>query len=174
MSLKNKTRLHKFILYALWFLIFTALQESVFSRFRLLGASPMMPPLFTAMVAMLDKSRDSLFFGLCAGIITDCLTGMSGFYTFTLCAICPVLIWLVSDVLTGNRAVVFILSGIFCLAEHVLASLLLMAVRGGAGSLTLWQSTFTELLYTMLVGLPLLFILFAVESRFDRFQRHRR
>jgi len=174
MSLKNKTRLHRYILYSLWFLIFTALQESVFTRFPLLGASPLMAPLFTASVAMLDKSRDSLIFGLCAGIITDCLTGMWGFYTFTLCAACPLFIRLVSDAVDSRKAVVYVLGGIFCLTEHVLLALILMFVRGGEGSLTLWQCTFPQLLYTMLLGLPLLFILFRVDARFDRFTRHRR
>lgn len=174
MSLKNKTRLYKWICYSLWFILFTALQTSVFNRFRLWGASPMLAPLFVAIVAMLECSTDSLVFGLCAGIITDALTGISGFYTFTLCAACPLLIYLVENIVAKSRLMVYILSGIFALAEHVLLALLLSLFSGGGSSLPAWQGTLPETVYTLLIGIPLLFILFAVDARFDRSARHRR
>ena len=174
MSLKNKTRLFKWLCYSLCFLFFTALQTSVFSRFTIKGASPLLAPAAAVIVTMLDCSTDAVVFSMIIGIITDGLTGSAGFYTFTLCLISAVIVRLVENLVARNRTMMFIISGAVTLIEHILRAAVLSLFSHADSVESLWASAFPELLYTLIVTIPMLLILSRIEQKFTRTSRYRR
>ena len=174
MSLKNKTRLFKWLCYGICFLIFTALQTSVFSRFPLRGAVPMLAPAAAVIVTMLDGTTDAVVFSMIAGIIADGLTGASGFYTLTLCLTSAVIMSLMEKLVARSKMMMFIMSGVVTVTEHVLRAAVTALFAHASSSEALWATTLPELLYTLVITIPMLLIMAHIEQKFTRTSRYRR
>lgn len=79
------------------------LETTIFSEFRVLGASPSFLPFIVATVALLGGVEEGVITGLVAGILCDALySGYEGFYTVTL-PIFAVLICLMNTVMYWKR-----------------------------------------------------------------------
>ncbi len=173
MSLRNKTKIYKWLSYSLYLIFFTALQLSVFSRFPLFGASPMLAPCIVAFVSMLECGTGAVVFTLCAGIMTDALTGSTGFYTITLTALSVLLILLVERIVVRNKFVMIMLAALSLVVVHVLRVLLYLFFSGASSAGSLWAVTLPMVLYSTVLSVPVLLLLSKVDARFNRNTRQR-
>ncbi len=174
MSLRNKNRFYKWLCYSLYLVIFTALQLSVFSRFPIFGASPMLAPAIVAIVSMLECSTGAVIFSLCTGVMTDALVGPTGYYTIMLTLLSVVLVNIVERIVVRSGFIMLLLCALSLLVTHLVRTLLytFFADIGAAGAL--WAIMFPELLYSFIITVPMMLLLSRVDSKFNRNTRHRR
>ena len=173
MSLRNKTKFYKWLSYSLYLVFFTALQLSVFSRFPLFGAAPMLAPCIITFVTMLECGTGAVVFSLCTGIMTDALAGSDGFYTITLTVLSVLLILLVERIVVRSKFVMIMLAALSLVITHLLRILLYLFFSGASSAGSLWSITLPMLLYSTVLSIPILLLLSRVDARFNRNTRQR-
>lgn len=99
MSFALKKKIYKWASLFVFMFLLLILETTIFSEFRLFGASPAFLPFVVAAIALLEGTEEGVVAGLMAGILCDALySGYEGFYTIAL-PILAVLVCLMNTVM---------------------------------------------------------------------------
>lgn len=166
MNYNLKKNLYKWgSLFVLMFLAIV-LETTIFSEYRLFGASPAFLPFVVATIALLEGPEEGVVAGLMAGILCDAIySGYEGFYTVAL-PILAVLICLMNTIMYWKNFGMAVLDhAVMIIILHLVRYCIYVLVAGKGSAVSLLYVISGEILTT----LPITPILYAIIKKMLKF-----
>lgn len=165
MSNAAKGILIKIITHALMLLVLFVLQSMVFSRLRIMGASPLILPVAVVGVALLEGATWSGAFGIAAGVFCDVSYSETTVFFTVLLPVLGIVIGLLSEYFLARGLLSYLLCCVLTLAIIAFFQLFAFLVFNGVNPQALLKTALLQTLYSLVLAVPVYYFTGAVSRK---------
>ena len=155
---KHKHRLTlflKILLHLPLLLLAYILQDMVFVRLEILGATPLLLPVAVAAVAMFEGSVRGGLFGLIAGILCDASLGQPAVLFTILLTVCGLVVGTLGETVLARGFPSFLACAAGALLLSAACQAVPLLIYTGASAAQLAITALIQLAYSMLFAIPI-------------------
>lgn len=171
MNVNIKRALYKWICIIALMLVSIILETTIFSSFRVFGASPVCLPFIAVTVALLEGVEDGVVAGFVGGFLCDAIfSGYEGFYTvilpiliFAICLMNTIMYW-------KNYGMAVLDWGLLIALLHLIRYLLYMLAQGKGSVVSLLYVIPGEFFATLALTPFLYIIVYKIIKRFKNYE----